>query len=138
MYGALLRVDRSIRVSDCSIRVSWSGKSFLCQLCPEIASKFRIILLPHHYSLHPYLGTYYIKYTITLLVSCLTKTYSWYRYFVNHFFGFIVCPVTEQQWTCWSSTAEDCVLDLKSHIANDIYLIFLMVWCWMSWGFPIL
>jgi len=37
----LIRADCSIRVSDCSIRVSRSGKSFLCQLCPEIASQFQ-------------------------------------------------------------------------------------------------
>ena len=36
----LLPANRPIRVSDCSIRVSRSEKSFLCQLCPEIASKF--------------------------------------------------------------------------------------------------
>ena len=29
----LLLADRSMRVSDCSIRVSQSGKLFLCQLC---------------------------------------------------------------------------------------------------------
>ena len=36
----LLHASPSIRVSDCSITVSRSRKSFLCQLCPKNASNF--------------------------------------------------------------------------------------------------
>ena len=103
----LLCADRSIRLSDCSIRVSRFGKSFLCRLCPEIASKIGIFdsftpslflklfqhnsRIPSYYTALRPLHSYYYSDHFISTIFIVSVTVSGTYIIVIHTWVYVIC-----------------------------------------------